>query len=323
MTDPLITVVIDTFNYGHFIDEAVESVLRQEYSPERVQVVVIDDGSTDDTPQRMVKYEPRIEYRRKPNGGQASALNLGFEKARGDIVALLDADDYWFPGKLRSVQEEFARDVEIGFVCHPLSEMDGETGARGDTPFCAVSGYLPADLPSLLSYRVSPTSALTFRKSLLERLLPIPQEFRLQADLYLALLAVFAGNVVAVPETLGVHRLHGSNLYSQSGTAQSAEQAKGHLTTRRQIISAAHGWLEEHGFDTSKREIDMFFRQLMIFLATDEFEIESPGRIRFFEHLLECNRVYGRLGNWKLRALNHARALVTLVTGKDRWSRRS
>ena len=318
MIDPFITVITDTFNYGRFIGEAIDSVLGQDYPMERVQVVVIDDGSTDDTAHRLVRYEARIEYYRKPNGGQASALNLGFEKARGEIVALLDADDYWFPGKLRRVREEFARDSEIGFVSHPLSEIDTGTGPSRDTPCGIVSGYLPSDLSSLLNYRVSPTSALAFRKAFLERMLPIPDQFRLQADLYLALLAVFVGKTVVIPESLGVHRLHGDNLYSRRGPAQNTEQAKRDLAMRREIIQVTRQWLKAHAFNTSTREIDMFYRQLMIFLCTDEFEIEPPGRIRFFKHLLECNRVYGSLGNWKLRAINYAKAFVSLATGRGR-----
>jgi len=118
---------------------------------------------------------------------------------------------------------------------------------------------------------------------------------------------------------LGVHRLHGDNLYSRRGTAQTMEQAKRDLAMRRQIIEVTREWLEGHEFDTSTREIDMFYRQLMIFLCTDEFQLEPPGRIRFFKHLLECNRVYGSLGNWKLRAINYAKAFRSLATGRSRW----
>src|SRR5580692_197518 len=104
---PLITVLIDTYNYGRFIEEAINSVFSQDFSMERVQVLVVDDGSTDDTAERVKKYGSRIEYFYKPNGGQGTALNEGFALARGEIVVLLDADDYFLPGKLRRVAEEF------------------------------------------------------------------------------------------------------------------------------------------------------------------------------------------------------------------------
>src|ERR1700730_10813668 len=100
---PLVTVLIDTFNYGHFIDEAIRSVLVQDFPAEQMEIIVVDDGSTDDTRERVAQYAERVQYFYKPNGGQASAFNFGIAKARGEYVALLDADDYWLPSKLSKV----------------------------------------------------------------------------------------------------------------------------------------------------------------------------------------------------------------------------
>src|ERR1700688_5222745 len=105
VSEPQVSVVIGTYNYGHFIEEAIESVLAQDLPADRFEILVVDDGSTDDTPERVKKYGTRIQYFRKPNGGQASAFNLGFAKARGEIISMLDADDYWFPDRLRTVMQ--------------------------------------------------------------------------------------------------------------------------------------------------------------------------------------------------------------------------
>src|ERR1700692_4536840 len=101
MTAPLVTVLIDTYNYGRYIEEAVGSVLAQDFPTEQREILVVDDGSTDDTEERLRRFGDSINYLRKPNGGQASAFNFGLESARGEIVAFLDADDYWLPRKLR------------------------------------------------------------------------------------------------------------------------------------------------------------------------------------------------------------------------------
>src|SRR5882757_4359162 len=113
---PLVTALIDTYNYGRFVEEAIDSVLAQDYPNDRLEILVVDDGSTDDTAERVRKYGSRIRYIHKPNGGQASAFNFGFERARGDIIAFLDADDYWLPGKLSRVADAFEQNPSVGLV---------------------------------------------------------------------------------------------------------------------------------------------------------------------------------------------------------------
>src|SRR5467141_2905334 len=103
MKAPFFSVLIDTYNYGEFIEEAVSSALAQDFPPEQREILVVDDGSTDDTQERLRKFGEAIRYLRKPNGGQASAFNFGFEHACGEVIALLDADDVWLPEKLGRV----------------------------------------------------------------------------------------------------------------------------------------------------------------------------------------------------------------------------
>src|SRR5579871_6434531 len=106
---PLISVLIDTYNYGRYVEEAIESVLAQDFPADEREILVVDDGSTDDTPARVRKFGGAVTYLRKSNGGQASAFNFGLSHAGGKYVALLDADDYWLPGKLSRVAEEFEK----------------------------------------------------------------------------------------------------------------------------------------------------------------------------------------------------------------------
>jgi glycosyltransferase involved in cell wall biosynthesis len=87
---PDVTVLITTYNYGRFI-ESIGGVLSQDYPADKKEIVVVDDGSTDDTADRIRKYGSKIRCFHKPNEGQASALNLGFAKGRGNFIFLLDA----------------------------------------------------------------------------------------------------------------------------------------------------------------------------------------------------------------------------------------
>ena len=98
MPDSLISVIIPTYNYGHYVTEAVESVLAQTYGG--YEIVVVDDGSTDDTRARLAGYGDRIRYVYQDNQGLSAARNTGIRHARGGWIALLDSDDAWHPRKL-------------------------------------------------------------------------------------------------------------------------------------------------------------------------------------------------------------------------------
>ena len=121
---PLVSVLIDTYNYGCYVEEAIESALGQDFPAVEREILVVDDGSTDDTAERVRKFGGAITYFRKPNGGQASAFNFGLRHTRGKYVAFLDADDYWLPGKLSRTVEEFERNPEAGMVYHAYCEWN-------------------------------------------------------------------------------------------------------------------------------------------------------------------------------------------------------
>ena len=93
-----VSVIIPTYNYGRYLGEAIDSALGQTLPP--LEVIVVDDGSTDDTPQVLASYGDRIRVVRQKNSGVAVARNSGIAAARGDYVAFLDADDVWLPRKL-------------------------------------------------------------------------------------------------------------------------------------------------------------------------------------------------------------------------------
>lgn len=106
---PLISVVIPSLNQCAFLEDAIRSVLLQEYP--RLELIVMDGGSTDGTLAVLEEYAPRLtHWVSAPDTGPAMALNRGFEKARGDLYAVLNADDYYLPGALAAVAHAFASD---------------------------------------------------------------------------------------------------------------------------------------------------------------------------------------------------------------------
>ena len=104
--NPSVSVVVTTYNQAPYIEQTVESVLAQTYAPH--EVIVVDDGSIDDTPSRMEQFDGRITYIRQKNQGVAGSRNTGIRKARGELIAFLDGDDLWESEKL-AVQVSLAQ----------------------------------------------------------------------------------------------------------------------------------------------------------------------------------------------------------------------
>src|SRR5271154_6553192 len=123
MTTSLITVLIDTYNHERFIEEAIVSVLEQDFPAADMEILVVDDGSTDRTPAIVHKFASRVRYLRKENGGQASAFNFGIPLAQGEIVAFLDGDDWWAKPKVSRVMEILSSRPDIGVVGHGIYQV--------------------------------------------------------------------------------------------------------------------------------------------------------------------------------------------------------
>src|SRR5712672_3062654 len=105
---PAVSVVIPAYNYAHYLPQAIDSVLSQTHSA--LEVIVVDDGSTDATPQVCTQYsDPRVRSIRQPNAGLSAARNTGIREARFPCVAFLDADDRWQPTFLATVLHEWVR----------------------------------------------------------------------------------------------------------------------------------------------------------------------------------------------------------------------
>ncbi len=118
-----VSVVIPTFNSGPLVVEAVASVLAQ--SRPVHEVIVVDDGSTDDTVERIARFGQRIRYIPKVNGGVSSARNRGMGEATGDLIAFLDADDVWHPQKIEIQVAILVAHPLLGLIGTPLYDWPG------------------------------------------------------------------------------------------------------------------------------------------------------------------------------------------------------
>ncbi len=102
---PPVSILINNYNYGRFLPCAIDSVLGQTYG--NIEVIVVDDGSTDNSREVIRRYGDRIIPVLKANGGQASAFNAGFRNSHGEIICFLDSDDFYLPAKVERMVNLF------------------------------------------------------------------------------------------------------------------------------------------------------------------------------------------------------------------------
>jgi glycosyltransferase involved in cell wall biosynthesis len=211
------TVLIDTYNHERFIECAITSVLAQDMPLDDVEILVVDDGSTDRTPEIVRSFEPRVRLLRKPNGGQASAFNFGFAQARGEILVTLDGDDSWAREKLRRVLGTMDENPDVAMVGHGLYERYSDGRSDGlilpGRPYrIDLASRENAELFRHLAAFFG-TSRMTIRKSVLDQILPVPEELNIEADEYIFTLAPAVGPALILNEPLCYYGIHSENLF--------------------------------------------------------------------------------------------------------------
>lgn len=221
---PYVSIIINNYNYAQFLPEAIESSLNQTYL--QVEVIVVDDGSTDHSALIIQQYGDRVLPILKPNGGQASAMNVGFSVSKGDIVVFLDADDYLFPTAIEDIVDAWHPGV-----CHLQSRLElvDVDGKYIDLYPAPEISFDTGDVRPLLfrkgRYNTTVTSGNSFSRAVLEQILPIPEaEFRISADGYLVTVAPLYGQVLSLEQPIGARRKHSSNFWASSGVQLKPDQ---------------------------------------------------------------------------------------------------
>ncbi|HSV28392.1 MAG TPA: glycosyltransferase [Candidatus Omnitrophota bacterium] len=215
MAEPVVSIIVNNYNYGRFLAAAIDSALAQDYPA--CEVIVVDDGSTDDSRQVIARYGHEVCAVLKRNGGQGSAFNAGLAISRGRVVHFLDADDTLHPDAAARAVEALSDPSVCQFLA-PLDLIDADgarTGAifpdhelpSGDLKERAL-GYGP------WAYQVVPTSGNFWARWYLEKVMPIPEErFLVGGDEYLSAIAALYGRLASDRRTIGCYRGHGANVY--------------------------------------------------------------------------------------------------------------
>jgi glycosyltransferase involved in cell wall biosynthesis len=226
--ESLVSIIIDNYNYGRFLGEAIDSALDQTYSP--VEVIVVDDGSTDHSREIIESYGDRIIAIFKSNGGQASAFNTGVKACRGDFICFLDADDVFNSNKVAEciqVLTEKKQANPLVMVYHLLEFVDKEGNSLNRFEPPAVWNY-PANLYEQtckyrhFPYPAAPTSANVFTYELLAAIFPIPERgknyvIKSSAENIVVRAAGLIGEIYGINQALAKYRSHGENLWHGTG----------------------------------------------------------------------------------------------------------
>jgi glycosyltransferase involved in cell wall biosynthesis len=217
MSRPLTSILINNYNYARFLGEAIDSALSQNYS--RKEIIVVDDGSTDNSREIISRYGDRIIPIFKENGGQASAFNAGVARCRGDILCFLDSDDFFHPDKLERMAAAFdqhgtnSRPMLVHHFLviksHADNDLDGDVfGKTHDSP---MNLYAFAKRYRFLWNEIGPTTSICINRRLADRLFPISERARISADAFIACGASLVGEAYLLKEILGGYRIHGNN----------------------------------------------------------------------------------------------------------------
>jgi hypothetical protein len=233
-----VSIVINNYNYGAYVGEAIDSALGQDYRD--VEVVVVDDGSTDHSREVIRRYGDRIVPVFQANGGQGAALNAGFAACRGEAVLFLDADDRLKPSAISAIVGHFRPGVSK--VQFGLELIDGEGRALGRPVLAGhpdPKTFLPL-LREFLFYPSPPGSGNAYPRSFLERRMPLPPDpWKIAADSYLIFAAPLAGEIVYLDACLGEYRRHGAGASERSpGDAMAhAEKEYAKMTVAREYVA--------------------------------------------------------------------------------------
>jgi glycosyltransferase involved in cell wall biosynthesis len=248
--DIAVDVVVTNHNYGDFVTDAIDSALHQTHP--NVHVVVVDDGSTDDSRERLLAYKDEVELILKANGGQASAINAAMERCRGDVVILLDADDLIKPQLADRVAKTFATDLGVARVQFWMEIIDAEgqpTGGVKPRPRTRMpNGDLrAAELAFPFDLTWMATSGNAFRADALRRIIPIPERDypRCGADWYVIHLVSLLGRVVSLEEIGASYRVHGRNSYEQRAPQLDLEHVRNTINYSRATAEALAALADE------------------------------------------------------------------------------
>lgn len=309
-----IAIIVPVFNNATTIRESLESLWCQDYSGQ-FQVIVVDDGSTDETPAILSQYQSRSKILRQSNRGAAAARNLGVSACSSEWLAFLDADDIWVPHKLWIIAQYLHREPRPALIYSNAVEVDEESQP--------VSTLVPADkahapsLQELLTewWPILPSTAI-MRRDVFEKCGGFPEALRSYEDPYLFLRAREHGDFVYIAEPLVRYRRLAvgrrmekyapyQDLFIQMLHARYGRAARARIRNTRKAYSSALG----HQGLIALRQGDRHFARQSFVKALQRDPLSARTALRLLRSFLPQSlaRALSRQGGVHYDALEHKR----------------
>lgn len=253
MSLPLVSIIIPTYNYGHYITEAIGSIQDQNYPFNNIEIIVVDDGSTDNTREVLRKYIDRgiIHYYYQPNKGKANATNYAIQKASGKYIFNLDADDYYFPDKIASTVRIYEENPGVVHVGSPAKAISAETNVSQveDVPADILEKLLDGKWLMMRFYNSNILfgggSTYSARASVLKKIV-IPNDVDMYIDEFLILAVLPFGQSYFIKQPLSVWRVHKTNYTTRTNEKQEQTRKEERLIHSSGAVLA---YLETHDFE--------------------------------------------------------------------------
>jgi glycosyltransferase involved in cell wall biosynthesis len=198
---PLVSVITPSYNQAPFLEQTIQSVLEQEYPS--LEYIVVDGGSTDDSVEVIKTYADRLAYWiSERDSGQAEAINKGFARANGEIVAWLNSDDYYLQQTISSVVRCFEQNPDVVMVYGNMLAVDG----NGQT--INLLKYKQLSLEDLLCFQIIGQPSVFFRRAALEKAGWLDPTFHFMLDHHLWIRLAQLGGILHIPHVWSAARYH-------------------------------------------------------------------------------------------------------------------
>ena len=248
------SVIIPTYNYARFIGQAIDSVLGQSYPAEEIEIIVVDDGSTDNTQEILKKYidNQQINYNYQENKGKAHATRMGVQLCRGEFIFNLDADDYFYPNKIAEVVKVFKAHNDVVHVGTPATFFNEAAHTSSDEMLPPDIVGRPIDGKELLRrfyrYNILFGGGSTYAaRATALKAIAIVDASDMYIDEFLILAVLLRGKSYFINQALSAWRIHQFN-YSGTRTGHDRQRQKAERLLRSSAATLAY--VEQHDFES-------------------------------------------------------------------------